>query len=153
MNEISAIGLFCEDIREEKSGSLSLIGVLGDTLAVPDFPGAMPKIGTYVRINLSTEIIINEFNINLKIDENNIVNITKISKDLINKSIYDTKALGNNISGIYSHTIFSPFPVNKPGRIILMLNWDGGEIILGSLNFIKAENAEDVETVTISPTA
>src|SRR4051794_5934383 len=58
MPEWSAIALFCEDIREEKTGQDTLIGILPDNVRVPSFPGAMPKVCVYLRINLPRDTAI-----------------------------------------------------------------------------------------------
>lgn len=40
--------LFCEDIRQEVGGKMSLMGVLGNKLLVPQFPLHMPKFCLFI---------------------------------------------------------------------------------------------------------
>lgn len=40
----SLITLFAEDIREEKSGQVTLVGIFDDQLEVPSFPVHIPKL-------------------------------------------------------------------------------------------------------------
>ena len=40
--------LFCEDIRQEVGGKMSLMGVLGNKLLVPQFPLHMPKCCLFI---------------------------------------------------------------------------------------------------------
>ena len=53
MTAVNVMALFCEDIREEKDGVVSLIGIIPDNVnvdvnmsALPSEPSAPPKIGT-----------------------------------------------------------------------------------------------------------
>ena len=40
--------LFCEDIRQEVGGRVSLMGILGTKLLVQDFPLVFPKICLFI---------------------------------------------------------------------------------------------------------
>jgi hypothetical protein len=53
MAEISAVGIFCEDAREEKSGQITLVGILPDTIKVPGMPGMLSKLAVYIRVHIS----------------------------------------------------------------------------------------------------
>lgn len=50
--QITAVGLFCEDVRVESSGQVSLIGIFLDNLNVDQVPGVMPKLSVYARVLL-----------------------------------------------------------------------------------------------------
>ena len=52
--KFSAIALFCEDIREEKSGQYAIAGILPDRLNVKRLPTVLPKLGIYLRFHLNT---------------------------------------------------------------------------------------------------
>src|SRR5204863_9495434 len=52
MRPITAIALFCEDIREEQQGTSDIVGVLPDNLSVGPGPGFLPKLAIYLRIHL-----------------------------------------------------------------------------------------------------
>jgi hypothetical protein len=59
MTVSSAVCIFCEDIREEKSGQDTIVGTLPDNLLInppppklQDAKALMPKLGMYLRINL-----------------------------------------------------------------------------------------------------
>lgn len=145
MRDISAIALFCHDIREEKSGTYSLIGVVGDNINVPGFPGAIPKFAIYVRIHVSVNWNPCEFDIFLNNSNGDRILVSKIEKELVEKTLYDAKLQGNNIGGIYSHLVASPFPIQKEGRFSLDLAWGTDSLYLGGVNFIKAEIGSDDE--------
>lgn len=52
---VNMLGVFCEDIREEKQGTDSLIGIMPDNITIPGVPGIIPKIGVYLRCHISTD--------------------------------------------------------------------------------------------------
>lgn len=48
-----AIAFFCEDIREEIGDKSSFMGVLGNTLFVPGFPGTMTRLFVVIMVQSS----------------------------------------------------------------------------------------------------
>jgi hypothetical protein len=44
---VRAMGVFCDDIREEVQGMHSLVGIYPDNVNVPVVPRMMPKLGLY----------------------------------------------------------------------------------------------------------
>lgn len=61
-----AVTVFAEDVREEKQGTISLIGILPDILAIPNMPSALPKIAIYTRIHVPVESAIDGFTVLLR---------------------------------------------------------------------------------------
>ena len=59
MRPITAIALFCEDIREEQQGTSTIIGVLPDNLSVGPGPGFLPKLAIYLRIQIDHAVNVN----------------------------------------------------------------------------------------------
>lgn len=144
MHELSAIALFCDDIREEKSGAHTIIGIMGDNIIVPGFPGAVPKLAIYVRLHIPVETAPEEYRILFNFPNGERVLINTIEHDLIKNTIRDAKKAKNKIAGIFSQLIASPFPVERAGRIEVELEWSGGKMFIGGLNFIEAESTTSV---------
>ncbi|MGP3661482.1 DUF6941 family protein [Burkholderia gladioli] len=44
--------VYCEDIRFEKSGQTSIIGVLPAAIGIPSFPHVIPKLGIWLRVRV-----------------------------------------------------------------------------------------------------
>lgn len=139
MPEISAVVLFCEDIREEKSGTYSIIGVLGDNMIVPGFPGAMPKLGVYIRINIPIELEPQSYKIYFTFPDGNRILANSVDIEMVEKAIRDAKDESNLIAGIYSQMIASPLAISQAGRFEVDLEWAGGKKFLGSLKFMEAK--------------
>ena len=151
MPDISAIAVFCDDVREERSGMKSIMGIYGDTVAVPAFPGAMPKFGIYVRIHISMDFEPCELQIFLNYPNGERVLVNTIEKSLVEKTLAESKATGNIIAGIYSIQIAAPFPVDQEGRIFVELESQSAKLTLGSINFIQSEEKEATTASTASP--
>jgi hypothetical protein len=51
----SAVGWFCDDVREEKGNKETIVGIYSDTVSVSSFPGAFKRITIYVRIQADVD--------------------------------------------------------------------------------------------------
>lgn len=146
MDNISAIVLFCDDIREEKSGAHSLMGIMGDNVEVPGFPGAINRVAIYVRINLplSFDPCLLKLVMHPPSDEPTVIN--EIDEGLVARSISEARDLENPIAGIYSKMVASPFPTPVSGRYWLELSWKDNSHFLGSLNVVEVGTRPDKES-------
>jgi hypothetical protein len=73
----TAVGLFCEDVREERGNKETIVGVYSDSISVPHFPGAFKKMVVYVRLHADIDHEINELRLLLKVpgvDEEELAN-------------------------------------------------------------------------------
>jgi hypothetical protein len=52
MNDISIVALFCSDVRQEKGGTETIVGVLPDNVNLPSIPGPFAQICVYVRMHM-----------------------------------------------------------------------------------------------------
>jgi hypothetical protein len=63
---LQVVGLFCEDIREKKSGQITIVGIFPDNVNIPPPPPSIsnpevpqttiiPKLGLYIRAHLGLE--------------------------------------------------------------------------------------------------
>ena len=48
--------ILCEDIRDERSGTETLVGVLPDNVAIRGPRGVMPKLAVYLRIQIDDAV-------------------------------------------------------------------------------------------------
>lgn len=137
--KLSAIALFCEDAREEQGGLFSLIGVMPDNIEVPEIPGLIPKLAIYVRVNL--EVGYNPRSLMLWLQGPNEVKheLTEFEADMIEKTRQQASADNNTIAGLQARAVSAPFPVFEEGRVQVILDVDGAEQVIGSVNFKKTE--------------
>lgn len=125
--EWSAIAIFCEDIREEKSGQDTLVGILPDNLRVASVPGMMPKLAVYVRIHVLRAARVREVNVRLEMLDGTFAPVNDLTEVL-------ARDAGTSESiGLLAKTLISPFPVTATGRVKAIATVDGTDYVCGSL--------------------
>jgi hypothetical protein len=132
---LSAVALFCDDIREERLGTLTLVGVMPDNVEVPAFPGALAKVGIYVRIHLDPNTDPGAIELLLTFTDGVQHKIGELPKELVDKSRADALAGGNPIAGLIANLSASPFPVPQAGRALVSLKYGDETQVVGGLNF------------------
>ena len=132
----SIITLFCEDIREEKSGQDTLVGILPDNLVVAAIPGRLPKLGIYVRIHLEREDNPITMKIRVTIPQGNPVEMNL--DDVLRAAKQYAEKEGLPFAGIVAKGLISPVPIQATGKIEAIAEIDGMEYICGILTITQA---------------
>jgi len=132
---VSAIALFCDDIREEKSGVVSAIGILPDNINVASVPFIFPKLVIYARISFETtgeppRVI----NLRLVHADNKEAPLTAFDEAIIQRGLRESQEKGAANAGLVATAIMSPFRVRQAGRINVVAKIDDKDIICGTLN-------------------
>lgn len=135
---ISAIALFCDDIREERSGAVTLIGIMPDNVEVPVIPGALPRVGVYIRVHLDPNAEPKPIDLFLAFSDGNQHQIGGFPIELIQKASADALSAGNPLAGLVANVIVSPFPAPQAGRALVTLSRSGETQVIGGLNFVLA---------------
>jgi hypothetical protein len=131
----SVVAFFCEDIREEKSGMSTLVGVLPDNVNVSSLPFAFPKIGIYLRINMPAD----------GDDPKSVIfwltspdppqmQPTPIEPSVIEKARREAKEREAVNGGVITKIVIAPLQIRTAGRINLHVKIDDKEFIGGTLN-------------------
>lgn len=141
MNRIQATALFCDDIREEVGGKSTIIGILPDNFQAPEVPGAIPKLGMYIRLHFPVELEARDIPVFLTEPNGDPNQISIFERDVIAKTITEAKAKGNVVAGLTLTAIASPFWVKSFGRFVLQLDTGDDAIFLGSLNVEQSGGA------------
>jgi hypothetical protein len=136
MQKLSVICLFCDDVREEKSGTETLVGVLPDNLSIDKIPSAIPKLGMYFRIHLDPKFDPGRLTTKLKMEDGSVIELGEIDRSVLDRTRVEAEKHGAPITGLIFRAIASPFSVPFPGRVLAILDCDGEEYLAGSLNFI-----------------
>ena len=139
---LTATGLFCEDIREEKQGTNTLIGILPDNMALQplglpeqSWQPFFPKLALYVRINVGSEMKVDTLSVKLRLPDGNVLDLTVFDKELIEKSQLD--ASESPFMGFISKVVFGPTPMPVKGRFEAIAELNGSETICGFLNVMR----------------
>jgi hypothetical protein len=139
MPKHAVMGLFCDDLRMERNGQETIVGVFPDTVNVPYVPGVLSKFCVYVRFHLDTNN--RPGTIKLKINSPDEIEHPEIEveKEVIEKAYSDAEKNGQPFAGVISRTIISPFPFNQTGRIEVIVSIDNEEQICASMSVKIAE--------------
>lgn len=153
MSDFDAVALFCDDIREEKSGAHSLIGVMADNVRVPGFPGALPKLAIHIKINLPIDFAHIPIDIFITNPGSPEIFVNTITAELITNSIETAVVQGSPLAGIISNVIAGPFPTIQPGRVLVTLKGAFGTKLIGGLNIQGPEETSALSTNGQQPPA
>jgi len=143
MTTWSAVCIFCEDIRQEKSDQDIIIGTLPDNLVggtelppIPDAQALLPRLGFYLRINFSADSA-QPSRLSMKIlnPKGEILAQNYWSQESIDKTFEDSKKNQMPVIGFISKVVASPLPVSA-GKLTVVVNVDDKEMIAGALNII-----------------
>jgi hypothetical protein len=134
------MGLFCEDIREEKSGIRTLVGILPDNVYVGNIPGFLPKLCIYFHIHLDSESNVSSIKARLKFPGAPTIDVATFDA-LIEPTKADAKANGMPFAGFIATAAFVPTRVTQLGKIEAFVEVDGTEYICGALNLVQAQPA------------
>jgi hypothetical protein len=143
----AAVCIFCEDIREEKSGQDSIIGTLPDNLVVakppsvtvtPNTKSLLPKIGVYLRLHLdAAQDIPKDVSAKLINTDGQIVTQSTWAQPVVEQAFADSRANQMPLVSLIFKVVAAPFPIGlEGGKITVIAAVDGVERIAGTLNVI-----------------
>ena len=132
LSPIIGTSLFCEDMREEAQGTVSLIGVLPDTILLKSLPSALAKFCIYTRINFDPSIELGSVELLLRLPSQPDERLTPIDEALIAKAAQEAE--GAPVAVIVSRIAFPNFVIRSAGRILCVMKVNGQEIVTGALN-------------------
>jgi hypothetical protein len=130
------MGLFCEDVREEKAGTRTLVGVLPDNLFVGTPPSFLPKLFVYFHIHLDYESSVRSIKARIKFPGGPTVEIATFD-ELIEPVRADAKAKGMPFAGLIATGGLIPVPITQLGKIEAVVEVDGTEYVCGALNLVQ----------------
>jgi hypothetical protein len=153
MQSPSVTCLFCEDLREEKSEQDTLIGILPDNIAVPAFPGAMPKLAIYVRVHLNAaspkpRVIVAK----LILPDSQEIDLPSWDMAIIDKGFDEAKANGTPLVGFVLKAVLTAVQISKAGVMVLKVTIDGTDYIAANLRFVTAPATASAPPALQSPT-
>jgi hypothetical protein len=143
MKQPSMICVFCEDIREEKSGQDTIVGTIPDNLilAGSTLPAIMPRLGFYTRINLSSgETRPKAISAKVLNTNDTLIAQTTWTLEVINKGFEDAEANHLPLVGLIFKLVVRPFPIPENGIVRVIVNVDEEDCLAGILN-VTVSNA------------
>jgi hypothetical protein len=150
---ISAIALFCEDIREEKAGTETLIGVMPSTLSVPSFPSGVPKLGIYCRVQFPVSLDDFAAEAFLTTSWGQRFAVGGFGQDLTAQAKSESMTIGLSFASVIIKGLMVPMPFPEPGRFEFILKIGHDERVCGALGIIPISNASEPPSGLAPPSA
>jgi len=133
MIKANIIGLFCEDIREEKTGH-TIIGIFPDNANVPSVPGALPKLGVYIRCHIDPRAKIKSLSAKLRLADGEEIQLAAFDEAAIKKTQAETRQKGTPLAGFIMIAVALRVKVTEAGRMLAIVNVGGTDVLAASLN-------------------
>jgi hypothetical protein len=142
MNGITAFAFFCEDVRRESGGKITIIGMMQDTLQLPEIPGEIRRLTVYARIRLDVDKTFDKpISLEMEVSDGSISNETKepIPPDLLERTIKRAKQRGLPYATIVGRVeLQEPLRIGSPLKMFAVLKYGEERTTCGILNLIEA---------------
>jgi hypothetical protein len=138
MQPFSVVGLFCEDIREEKSGQETLVGVMPHNLSFPSVPGVLPKLSLYIRINFDPNSDPGEIDTKIVMPDQQSIDLGIVDRGVIEDAKKEAQEQGKPIAGVIATSTIAPFTITELGMIRAIVTIQGEEHLCALLRIIPA---------------
>jgi hypothetical protein len=142
MNDASVIGLFCDDVREERSGTVTIVGVYPDNLALKQVPGVFPKMCVYVRIHLRTDFRPGKIITRVVMPNGEVVNSDEADPQVVNNALEKARQAGSPYAGLIAKFAMVNLHVTNLGRMQALVSIGDKEYIAGALNLKLPDTAQ-----------
>jgi hypothetical protein len=153
-SSFSVVGFFCDDIREEKSGQDTVVGILADNFKVPSAPGMMGKLGIYVRMHFDVTSEAKKLQLRIKIPGATDLVLGPPDEQLIENSIQEAKIRNFPFAGVILRAVISPFHIREFGTIVAIIKVDDTDYPCAVLNVIPNQtNASQPPSSQSQPAA
>jgi hypothetical protein len=151
---LQVVGLFCEDIREEKSGQDTIIGIFPDNLQVAQTPGMIPKLGVYIRFLLDLDTAVRNIGLRLTSPGGQEMPLGDLDH-LIEQAKTESASKEMPYAGLIAKAVITPFPIFAPGKIAIIVRVDGVDRVCGALNVVSSTPTPTAlpQPTELSPTA
>lgn len=136
MDIVRGLAVFCEDIREEKTGQDTLIGLMADNLLVPSTPVLLARLAIYTRVYFDASAEPEAVNAVIQMPSGDPLELGGATVDLVKESFATAKSNNAQLAGVILKGLFSPLPLSSPGAIKAIVRIGAEQHVLGVLNVI-----------------
>lgn len=159
MKDVSAVALFCEDIRREAAARETLIGVMPDTIRIPRVPGVLRRLVIHARIRVNIDYVDFDRSIRISLsgtpDGLEVRGATEgpIPKELLERSLARAKEFGLPYASVYGQIrLDEPVPIKEVGTLMVYLHCGDEKEVCGLLNIsIKNDATASLPPASQSP--
>jgi hypothetical protein len=137
---VCATALFCEDVREEKLGTVTVVGIFPDNVTVQSIPFNFPKLAIYARISFGvSDRAPTRIALRIVHGDGEATFLTVFERELIDRARCEAQEKEGPSVGLVATAVISPFHVKQAGRINVMVKADEeDESVCGTLNILAS---------------
>ena len=139
MMDVSAVAIFCDDIRPETAGTVTIVGVYPDNLKVPKLPGALPKVSVYARLHVRPDYAPGPIVARVVMPDGAEASKNEVDGDLVRKTLEMARIDKKPYAGFILTFTMSPFSISQVGRVSVVISVGDQNITAGSLNVQLAQ--------------
>ncbi len=137
---ISAVCIFCEDVRNEANGGETFIGVLPDGVSVESLPGVMNRLTTHTRITFPPAKPPKSLRSSLRIEGVGIVLYdADIELTVVERAARESLESGTPLATVINRVVMGDLTIPEPCRLLSCLRINGEEYIVGTLRIETAD--------------
>ena len=140
MLHTSVTCLFCEDIREEKKNTDTIIGVMPDNIRVAQVPGLFTRIALYVRIQSPVDDPPPSISLRLELPDGESIDLSGMPQEEITKAVETARQNEAPYIGIIIKAIMGNVSIKSAGRLSAIARLGDKDYLAGTLN-VKVEEA------------
>lgn len=146
---LTAITAFCDDIRFEQQGKITLIGLYGTEMFIyADYPTALPKLGVFVQIRVPpSEIKMGDLSVSVYAPGNDVPVITNALQIPALEPIKGELPDLEPIFTVNVPILMSPFMLVQDGYIKIRVSYAQNVYKAGALHVTKV-NPPDQNTIS-----
>lgn len=136
MDIVRGLAIFCEDIREERTGQDTLIGIMADNIAVPTTPVMLARLAIYTRVYFDSSEEPEPINAVVQMPSGEKHELGVADTALVRDAFNTAKSNNAPLAGVVLKGIFSPLPLPSFGAISAIVRIGAREHVLGTLNVV-----------------
>ena len=137
--------IFCESVRNEQGGTVSLVGILPDRVDMGMAPPPvedehphpiLPSLYVYSRTRLPLDRPVKgPVTLKFSSPSGQVIVEQTFDEDFVQTSWEEAQASGNEFVLLISQFSTQPFPVLEAGRFKVVIQYDGSDFFSGAIRF------------------
>ena len=141
MSDVSVVGFFCDDVRQEKSNTVTLVGVYPDNISVQEIPFVFARLCAYVRSHLGPDFKPARIVTTLLSASGEELNKNEAAEEVVAEVLRKVRAEGKPYGGLIATLTMVPMPATQPGRLRVLVSIADKEYTATALNVMVASKA------------
>ena len=141
MNNISVVALFCSDVRQEKGGTETIVGVFPDTVNVPTIPGAFAQMHIYVRMHMLPSFKPRQIITRIVQPDGSEFDRSEMDQVLVERTREKAIEKDSPYMGLIAKFTMVPMHIAHEGRLQVIVSVDDEDHVAGALNLRRVAKA------------